>query len=254
MKLTKQIGKNVLVCMLALTSMTGMVFASGSNEVSTSSVIPGNSWAGVIDGIGIDLAIDVEKNIIEGEATNLTNGDLSMVQLSIVSAHDSAIASVVLGTPGDLEFHESTIKENTTVLAAGSSVPIMFYLTSTQTQELMNDGWKTSIDSDNAPKFGLYEKGEVLVNKAQPLHDAYTSSESGVQTVVSYSYEDEGFSGTITNYTNKVVDAIETNIVLNNGEVFTVRDSNVQPGETVSLFYGAGISGFSMYAVETIIK
>ncbi len=254
MKLTKQIGKTVMVCMLALVSMTGMVFASGSNEITTSPVISTETWAGVIDGIAIDLTLDAEKSAIEGTVRNLTNGDLSMVQLNVTSAQNANIASVVLGTPGDLEFHDTMIKEDTVVFAAGASDPVMLYLSNSQFQDLLNNGWKLSIDSDNAPRYGLFEKGELLVNDATALSDSFVINEDGVQTVVSYDYGDEGFSGTVTNYTNAVINAVETTIALNNGSVYAFEAADVQPGETVSFFYGAGYSGFSMYAVETIIQ
>ncbi len=251
MKLTKK----VLVVAFALTCMAGMVFASGSNEITSSPVIGGGqSWAGVIDGIAIDLALDVEKNAIEGTVRNLTNGDLSMVQLHVTSGQDAEIASVVLGTPGDLEFHDTMIKENTVVFASGASAPIMFYLSNSEAEDLLNNGWKVSIDSDNAPKYGLFEKGELLAKEAVSISDSFVMNEDGVQTVVSFDYGDEGFSGTITNYTNMVINAVETTIALNNGAVFTFDANDIQAGETVSFSYGSGNTGFSSYAVETNVS
>ncbi len=255
MKLTKQLVKKVMATALVLTSMTGMVFASGSNEVTSSPVISGEqSWTGVIDGIAIDLSINSDNNSLEGSATNLTNGDLSMVTLYIDNASGTNMTSLTLGTPGDLEFHETMIKENTIVFGGGSSVPVMFYMSESQMSDILNSGWTVSIDSDNAPKYGLFEKGELIAKNATPLANSFIINENGVQTVVDFSYEDEGFSGTVTNYTNKTVNAVETTIVLNNGEVFTFNTNDIQAGATVSFSYGSGVSGFSSYAVETIVK
>ncbi len=254
MTLTKKIGKTVLVCMLALTSMTGMVFASGSSEVSTSPVISTERWTGVIDGIAIDLEYDQGTRAISGTVTSLLQTDVSMAVLSIESAQGANIASLTLGTPGNLEFNDTMIKENTTIFGGYASVPVMLYLSDAQANDLLNSGWKVSIDSDNAPKYGVFEKGDLLANDAQHITEAFVINENGVQTVISYDYEDEGFFGTVTNYTNEALSSIETNIALNNGSVHTTSANNVQPGQTVSIAYGAGYSGFSMYAVETIIK
>ncbi len=259
MKLTKQIGKNVLVCMLALTSMTGMVFASGAREVTTSPVISSNTaWQGVIDGIAIDLAYDENAGSIAGTVTNLVNNDISNAHISIKTAKDETITSLILGVPGTYEIGDVVVKENTTILAKGASVPVIFYLDESQVDDLFTNGWKVSFDSDNAPKYGLLEMGELLVQDAKNLSEAFVITENGVQTVVIFSDEDEGFLGTITNYTNKTVGAVETSIALNNGTIFKFNAKDIKSGETKSFFFEAssdsGETGFSKYAVEAIVK
>ncbi len=252
MKLTKQIEKKAMVMVLVLTSMAGMVFASGSTENSSSPVISGaQSWTGVIDGIAIDLTHYGEENMISGTVSSLLQTDVSNAQVIIDDANGTNLATITLGTPGDLEFHDTMIKENTIVLGGYTSVPVEVLLSDAESKTLLDYGWKVSIDSDNAPKYGLFEKGELLAKEATSIANSFVINEDGVQTAVSFSYEDEGFSGTVTNNTDKAVSAVEITIALNNGSVFTSNANSLQPGETASFSYGSGVSGFSSYAVET---
>ncbi len=253
MTLTKKIGKTVLVCMLALISMTGMAFASGTSELSQSPIISGGgSWIGVIDGIAIDLNFNTSTNSIEGTVTNLLPSDVSNTILSINNGQGTNVASITLGVIGDLEFNDIVIKEDTAIISRSSSVPVALYLSNAQEQSLLNNGWSISIDSDNAPRYGLFEKGELLALEATSIADSFVINENGIQTVISYTHEDYILGGHITNYTNQEVSNLTTNIALSNGSVLTYDGGTLQPGQTAFIEFGVeDESGFTMYAVET---
>ncbi|MFI3257803.1 MAG: hypothetical protein R3Y36_05850 [Spirochaetales bacterium] len=263
MKLTKtQFGKAVSILAFIAISMTGPVFASASKEadthVATSPVITANeTWVGMIDGMAVNMHYDANSKAIVGTVKNMLQNDLSnaSVTISILqkSNNPSAITTLPLGVPGNIEVDDIMIKENTIVFSPRSSVPVAVYLSPRQEASLLSGGWQVSLTADNAPKYGLLENGALIATEGLFLSTSFSSNTNGVQTIVEYDVDDDAFYGTLTNYTNKPVNNIKTTVYLDNGAALSCGNAvSLQPGETVSLtFDTSSQSGYNYYATVT---
>ncbi len=204
------------------------MFASGQQDAVNTVEVTGNSWAGYINGIQVELEYNEEANAIEGQLINRTTRYLTDLTLRIANEIGNTY-TMAIGIWGELGHNDV--------------FPVSIFLD----EELRN--WTITIDSSNLPQYGVAKvmelfETEVITNRST----SYGDNSNGLSTSIDYDSDAACYSGTIVNYTNKPA-TISLDLHLDNSNtVRVINNVTVAGNETTSISYDlSSEKGFNTY-------